>query len=83
MCRDAQGNRYIERISECRRQDADNESKCRYVENIIVEYRDGSYVPVNPISIESQREMTIEMSSGDGQRFQMFLDSYWGEYIVA
>lgn len=83
LCRDAQGNRYIERITECRRLDGDIGSKCRYTENVIVEYRNGSYVPVNPITIQSQREMAREMTSEDADQFQLFVDAYWGESIVA
>ncbi|MNO55037.1 Type II/IV secretion system protein [compost metagenome] len=82
LCRDAQGNRYIERISECRRLDDVNESKRRYVENVIVEYRDGGYVPANPISIESQCEISRELTPGDRDRFQKFLDEYWRECSV-
>ncbi|MOA57667.1 hypothetical protein D3C78_1818900 [compost metagenome] len=59
-----------------------NESKRRYVENVIVEYRDGGYVPANPISIESQCEMSRELTPGDRDRFQKFLDEYWRECSV-
>ncbi|MNE87952.1 hypothetical protein D3C80_1852000 [compost metagenome] len=83
LCRDAYGHRYIDRISECRRLDDTDESKCRHVENVIVEYRNGGYVAVNPISIELQREMAREMTPGDRERFGEFLDAYWGESIVA
>lgn len=77
LCKDYQGNRYIERITECCRL---NES---YQERVIVEYRNGAYVPVKPISAHSLKEMSKEMTPEDAAAFERFAGMYWREAIGA
>lgn len=96
--KDHQGNRYIERITECSRID-DNDhqvgdkkgvwgsgitSRYRgYRERVIVEYRDGTYVPVEPISSRCREEMAREMTAEDAISFRQFTGLYWRESIGA
>ena len=50
----------------------------QYVENKIMEFRDGAYVPLNPISKKRQEEMMKSMTPKDREAFQQFLKKYWG-----
>lgn len=98
--RDITGQRYIERITECSRQDdaravaednddANNVSKHGYFANrgyqerVIIEYRDGAYVAVQPISARCIDEMSREMVPEDAERFKAFMKTGWREYIGA
>lgn len=95
--RDITGQRYIERITECSRKEdtggeaahANNVSSFGhstirgYEERVIVEYRNGTYVAVQPISERCRDEMTREMVPEDAERFDKFLSTYWREYIGA
>ncbi len=77
LCKDHAGNRYIERITECCRM---NES---YVERAIVEYRNGDYVAINPISPLMREKMAQEMLPTDAAAFEKFADKYWREALGA
>lgn len=85
--RDIHGHRYIERITECsRRSDggADIDTGERtYQARTIVEYIDGGYRAVQPITDRCRNEMQREMLPEDARRFEQFLSQYWGEQIGA
>jgi len=99
LCKDRQGNRYIERISECCKQDERRGRNGEYAgdhgqggllgrskgyrERVIVEYRNGGYFPVEPLSMKCQEEMLREMSPREAARFGAFLDKHWGERLGA
>ncbi|MOA55700.1 hypothetical protein D3C78_1795360 [compost metagenome] len=71
------GQRYIEKITECDRE------KQGYRERVVLEYRDGTYIPVEPISLSMRQEMAGEMTAEDSAAFARFLDRYWREKIGA
>lgn len=77
--RDMSGNRYIERISECMY----DHTQGSYQERVIIEYRNGSYTAVQPVSMVSKEAMIREMLPDDAAGFQGFVDSHWGEAIGA
>ncbi|WP_410768608.1 ATPase, T2SS/T4P/T4SS family [Fontibacillus sp. BL9] len=77
LCKDPSGNRYIERITECCRLDEG------YRERVILEYRNGAYVPVEPISVRIVNEMIREMTTGDAANFEKFIGANWREAIGA
>lgn len=54
-----------------------------YCERVIVEYRDGIYVPVQPISLRSREAMARDMLPEDAAGFRQFVSGYWGETIGA
>ncbi|WP_083484760.1 P-loop NTPase family protein [Paenibacillus ihumii] len=45
----------------------------------IIEYRNGEYVAVAPISQQKIDSMMFHMSADDRLQFQAFLDRYWGD----
>ncbi|WP_414859325.1 ATPase, T2SS/T4P/T4SS family [Paenibacillus haidiansis] len=57
--------------------------KSGYRERVIVEYRNGAYIPVEPLSHRSRKEMSGEMTPEDAGRFDSFLAMYWGETVGA
>ncbi|GAA0137250.1 hypothetical protein YSY43_40910 [Paenibacillus sp. YSY-4.3] len=75
--KDMSGRRYIEKITECERH------KEGYRERVVLEYRNGKYIPVEPISLSMRREMAGEMTVEDSAAFALFLDRYWRENIGA
>ncbi|WP_334071249.1 ATPase, T2SS/T4P/T4SS family [Paenibacillus sp. A14] len=99
LCKDRQGNRYIERISECCKHDELGGSSKQgagrhnlgglsggskgYRERVIVEYRNGGYFPAEPLSMRCQEEMLREMPPREAARFGEFLDKHWGERLGA
>ncbi|MDR0270865.1 ATPase, T2SS/T4P/T4SS family [Paenibacillus sp.] len=107
MKRDADGKRYIERITECvpaenhpvqekeflregslkqmlsQWIDLQNESRRQmhrraFTSRNIVEYRDGKYVAVEPISYVNVRDMAEQMGTDDASMFWDFLNQHWG-----
>jgi pilus assembly protein CpaF len=105
--KDADGTRYISRITECipLKQDKKpidfakidssderlqtffqatveyyNLSTDRKVfeESNIIEYKNGDYITVNPISESNMAEMKDLMSTADQENFQEFLEEFWG-----
>ncbi|MNJ50842.1 hypothetical protein D3C77_461300 [compost metagenome] len=75
--RDMSGQRYIEKITECYREAQ------RYRERVVMEYRNGKYVSVEPISEQMRVEMAREMIKEDAVAFEQFLGTYWGGEIGA
>ncbi|WP_433946593.1 ATPase, T2SS/T4P/T4SS family [Paenibacillus sp. SN-8-1] len=73
---DLNGNRYIERITECVN---DNSDKGRN----IVEYQNGRYVASRSLSDRSIQEMTEQMTKEDAKSFRSFVNTYWGEQVGA
>lgn len=71
------GQRYIEKITECDRNERG------YRERVVLEYREGKYLPVEPISERTRREMAREMTDEDNAAFMHFLGIYWREEIGA
>lgn len=78
--KDQQGNRYIERITECFRP---RDHVMAYQERVIVEYRNGVYEAVKPISEGCAAEMIREMTAQDAANFKKFLGMHWREAIGA
>ncbi|WP_106767761.1 ATPase, T2SS/T4P/T4SS family [Paenibacillus faecalis] len=84
--RDAFGNRFIERITECIPCDEEpfpsweDQGKLHtfYVSKNVVEYRDGEYVAAAPLSERSVREMEEQMQPQDVEAFRSFIQSVWG-----
>ncbi|WP_425495984.1 ATPase, T2SS/T4P/T4SS family [Paenibacillus lemnae] len=80
--RDHTGHRYIERITECipslKGSFPDSESKAGFQYRNIIEYRDGGYEAVFPISTSSVEEMKGHMQPEDIQAFNDFLHTGWG-----
>ncbi|MNX00532.1 Type II/IV secretion system protein [compost metagenome] len=73
---DMNGNRYIERITECVN---DNSARGRN----IVEYQNGRYVASRSLSDRSIQEMTRQMTKEDAKSFRNFVNTYWGEQVGA
>ncbi|WP_055107985.1 P-loop NTPase family protein [Paenibacillus ihumii] len=71
------GQRYIEKITECERQVRG------YRERVVLEYKDGKYMSVEPISPRMIEEMAREMTAEDSEAFTLFVDRYWREEIGA
>lgn len=54
-----------------------------YEERVIMEYRNGRYVAVQPISRQTREAMAREMLPEDAAEFERFVGSYWGEKVGA
>ncbi|MFJ7890547.1 ATPase, T2SS/T4P/T4SS family [Lysinibacillus xylanilyticus] len=50
----------------------------QYIERNIIEFRDGDYVPVHPISEQRQKEIELLLSPEDRIAFKEFIQTYWG-----
>lgn len=82
--KDADGGRYIERITECVPDLASSRSGGEaFTYRNIVEYRAGMYHMVSPISSRNHKEMISQMSREDASRFEQFAASYWGSSHVS
>lgn len=82
--KDADGGRYIERITECVPDLASSRSGGEaFTYRNIVEYRSGVYHMISPISSFNQQEMISQMSSEDASRFKQYAESYWGSSHVS
>lgn len=81
--KDADGARYIERITECIPDLASSRSgKEAFTYRNIVEYRSGIYYITAPISLSNQQEMKSHMSTGDTAQFEQFAALHWrNEYV--
>ncbi|ALA42569.1 ATPase, T2SS/T4P/T4SS family [Paenibacillus sp. FSL M7-0802] len=82
--RDAEGRRYIERITECVPRDPDHTDagsnvSTSYSYRHIMEYRNGSYIPMEPLTAKSAKEMCEQMNVKDARDFRSFLTRYWEE----
>ncbi|GIP48869.1 hypothetical protein J53TS2_24600 [Paenibacillus sp. J53TS2] len=79
--RDRSGRRYIERITECCQRETIDQAG--YEERVIMEYRNGRYVAVRPITPKSREAMAREMLPEDAADFERFVCMYWGETVGA
>ncbi|KGP79158.1 MULTISPECIES: ATPase, T2SS/T4P/T4SS family [unclassified Paenibacillus] len=82
MKKDAEGRRYIERITEClpRANKGDSvEERAGFTFRNVVEYRDGNYVVTAPISNGSITDIRDQMTLQDAALFEQFIKQYWGE----
>ncbi|QYK62413.1 Type II/IV secretion system protein [Paenibacillus sp. S25] len=82
--RDAEGRRYIERITECvprdpNHTDAGSNASSSYSYRHVMEYRNGSYIPMEPLTAKSAKEMCEQMNVKDARDFRSFLTRYWEE----
>lgn len=76
--KDADGGRYIERITECIPDLTSSRSGGEaFTYRNIVEYRAGMYHMVSPISSINQQEMISQMSREDASKFEQYAASYW------
>ncbi|WP_339783262.1 ATPase, T2SS/T4P/T4SS family [Paenibacillus sp. FSL R7-0313] len=82
MKKDAEGRRYIERITEClpRVNQGDSvEERAGFTFHNVVEYRDGAYVATAPISSGSMVDMRDQMTLQDAEKFEQFMKQHWGD----
>ncbi|KJD43407.1 ATPase, T2SS/T4P/T4SS family [Paenibacillus terrae] len=82
--RDAEGRRYIERITECVPHDSDHidsgsSSASSYSYRHVMEYRNGRYMAIEPLTVKSAEEMCEQMNVKDAGDFRRFLTRYWEE----
>ncbi|WP_179032656.1 ATPase, T2SS/T4P/T4SS family [Paenibacillus kribbensis] len=82
--RDAEGRRYIERITECVPHDPDHidtgsNALANYSYRHVMEYRNGCYMPMEPLTAKSAKEMCEQMNAKDASDFRRFLTRYWEE----
>lgn len=83
MKKDAEGRRYIERITEClpRANQGDSvEERAGFTFRNVVEYRDGEYVATAPISSGCMMDMREQMTLQDAERFEQFMKLHWGDH---
>lgn len=82
--KDADGGRYIERITECVPDLASSRSGGQaFTYRNIVEYHSGVYQIISPISSFNQQEMISQMSPEDATRFEQFAAAHWGRSHVS
>jgi pilus assembly protein CpaF len=67
--------RFMDTAAEYFRRSTD---RALYEARNVIEYRDGRYVAVHPISERTVREMLEQMSETDRQAFRSFLAAHWG-----
>ncbi|MEO2258413.1 ATPase, T2SS/T4P/T4SS family [Paenibacillus amylolyticus] len=82
MKKDAEGRRYIERITEClpRANQGDSvEERAGFTFRNVVEYRNGAYVATAPISSGSMVDMREQMTLQDAEKFEQFMKQHWGD----
>ncbi|MGO4530304.1 ATPase, T2SS/T4P/T4SS family [Paenibacillus sp. 2TAF8] len=82
MKKDAEGRRYIERITECIphfREAVDVEERAGFTFRNVVEYHQGKYVATAPISAASISDMQEQMTLPDAEKFRQFIGQHWGE----
>lgn len=82
MKKDAEGRRYIERITECiphSREAESMEERAGFTFRNVVEYRQGKYVATAPISASSIVDMQEQMTLPDAEKFGRFIGQHWGE----
>ncbi|WP_338539894.1 ATPase, T2SS/T4P/T4SS family [Paenibacillus tundrae] len=83
MKKDAEGRRYIERITEClpRAEQSDSvEERNGFTFRNVVEYQNGGYVVTAPISAGSIMDMRDQMTLQDAAEFDRFIAQYWGDH---
>ncbi|MBR2563788.1 MAG: pilus assembly protein CpaF, partial [Paenibacillus sp.] len=82
MKKDAEGRRYIERITECiprSRHEGCDQEKSGFTFRNVVEYQQGNYVATAPISATSIADMQDQMTLQDAEKFAQFIGQHWGE----
>lgn len=84
--RDAEGQRYIERITECvpvadLSEEEGHNQRYTFIARNIIEYHDGVYVAVHPMSTKNQIEMQEQMTTQDRVLFERFVNTYWGQAV--
>ncbi|WJM06091.1 ATPase, T2SS/T4P/T4SS family [Paenibacillus sp. PK1-4R] len=82
MKKDAEGRRYIERITEClpRANQGDSvEERAGFTFRNVVEYRNGEYIATAPISSGSMVDMRDQMTLQDAEKFEQFMKQHWGD----
>ncbi|WP_458462059.1 pilus assembly protein CpaF [Paenibacillus sp.] len=82
MKKDAEGRRYIERITEClpRANQGDSvEERAGFTFRNVVEFREGEYVATAPISSGSIIDMREQMTLQDAEKFEQFMKQHWGD----
>ncbi|UPK41715.1 ATPase, T2SS/T4P/T4SS family [Paenibacillus pabuli] len=82
MKKDAEGRRYIERITECLPLSSKGDSveeRAGFTSRNVIEYRDGNYIVTAPISIGSITDMRDQMTIQDAERFEQFIQQHWGD----
>ncbi|CAI6054749.1 hypothetical protein PAECIP112173_01536 [Paenibacillus sp. JJ-100] len=82
MKKDAEGRRYIERITECiprSRNEEYNQENSGFTFRNVVEYQQGNYVATAPISATSIADMQDQMTLQDAEKFAQFIGQHWGE----
>jgi len=82
MKKDAEGRRYIERITEClpRANQGDSvEERAGFTFRNVVEYRNGEYVATAPISSGCMMDMREQMTLQDAEKFEQFMKQHWGD----
>ncbi|MEB2280150.1 Flp pilus assembly complex ATPase component TadA [Lysinibacillus xylanilyticus] len=50
----------------------------QFVENTILEFKDGKYVAVNRISDKKIEDIKLELSKEDREQFDFFINEFWG-----
>jgi pilus assembly protein CpaF len=73
-------DRFMETVTEYFRRSTDRKL---FESRNVVEFQNGRYVAVHPISERNLREMSEHMSSEDSAAFQTFLREHWGERVEA
>ncbi|MGG3806077.1 pilus assembly protein CpaF [Metabacillus fastidiosus] len=111
--KDADGHRYIERITECipllgdedypmnwNQENLTQDQMQAFMETVteyfrrqtdrkvfrsqnIIEYRNGQYVAVNPISNQQMNEMMERLPETHAHEFESFMSHHWGEQYVS
>jgi len=79
VVRDKGGSRYIERITECVPFSLPNGEQL-YEARDILRFNEGSYIAVNPISPQRQKDMKL-LTAQDHNDFQEFIKTYWTEQV--
>ncbi|MGQ8873102.1 pilus assembly protein CpaF [Paenibacillus sp. TSA_86.1] len=82
MKKDAEGRRYIERITECIPHSRDEgliEERAGFTFQNVVEYQHGKYVATAPISASCIVDMKEQMTLSDAEKFEQFTGHHWGE----
>ncbi|WP_434750758.1 pilus assembly protein CpaF [Paenibacillus amylolyticus] len=82
MKKDAEGRRYIERITECIPHPRDEglmKERAGFTFRNVMEYQHGKYVATAPISASCIVDMKEQMTLSDAKKFEQFMGHHWGE----
>lgn len=78
IVRDKDGSRYIERITECVPLNLPDGEQLYEARDILM-FKEGSYIAVNPISSQRQKDMKTWLTAQDYNDFQEFIKIHWNE----